>query len=120
MPVFPQVRNIVAYYDVLLATKPLRIALDAANEAMDEANAKLEAATEEADTLKGELDLLSDQFNTAEAERQSAIKQVRKNNFILPERRPHYTLLSQSGDLACTWIDQIHSSPLALSSCQQH
>jgi len=72
-----QVRNIVSYYDTLLATQPLRVALDTANEAMDEANAKLQAATEEAETLRGELDLLTDQLNTAEAERQSAIQQVR-------------------------------------------
>jgi hypothetical protein len=53
------------------------VALDAANEAMQEANAKLVVATEEAERQKAELDLLTDQFNMAEAERQRAIKQVR-------------------------------------------
>ena len=67
----------------MLATQPLRVALDTANEAMNEANAKLQAATEEAETLKAELDLLSDQFNTAEAERLSAIRQVLYSNGII-------------------------------------
>lgn len=99
------VRNIVSYNDTLLATKPLRVscctrkhlfhksnfsniiccvcicskqvALDAANEAMEEANYKLKIATEEATRQKDELALLTDQFNQAEAERQRAITQAR-------------------------------------------
>jgi dynein heavy chain len=64
--------NIVNYCDIVQQVEPKRVALRAANESLDEANAHLEKVQSIVAELQARLDKLTEEFNAAEASRLEA------------------------------------------------
>ena len=75
--------NIVNYYDIVLEVEPKRIALRAANEQLNEANAQLQTVRDRVAALQERLDILTVEYNEAEASRKEAQSVAEKGKMKL-------------------------------------
>jgi dynein heavy chain len=96
--------NIVIYRDIVVTVEPKRIALEAANKQLAEANAKLKEVTELVAELQAKLSKLVKELNAANAEKKEAMDSVDRGNRKLDLAQ---RLTNALGAEAIRWADNV-------------
>jgi dynein heavy chain len=102
--------NIITYYDIVITVEPKRIALAAANKALQEAQDKLRAVNEHVANLEAKLAKLTAEFNAANAEKMAAVNAVENGNRKLDLAQRLIQALAAEGERWAITVDEMNSS----------